>query len=134
MDLTSDFPFFPSYDFMSSCFLRVLFSLVTFFRYLLDPTLLLSILSFAMFFASANRPFSYSEKNQNRTIDRTVFCYILSNFRICTILIEALTPLDRTSCIEMYKNNARSSLFCRIAKRSISFTTDEGHDLIRFVL
>ena len=63
-----------------------------------------------------HRPFSYSEKNQNRT----VFCYILSNFRICTIPIEALTPLDRTSCIKMYnKNNARSCLFCRIAKRSI---------------
>ena len=55
------------------------------------------------------------EKDQNRT----VFCYILSNFRICTILMEALTPLDRTSCIKMYKNNARSSLFCRKAKRSI---------------
>ena len=36
-----------------------------------------------------------------------------------TIKIEALTPLDRTSCIKMYKNNARSRLFCRIAKRSI---------------
>ena len=62
-----------------------------------------------------NRPFSYSEKNQNRT----VFCYILSNFRMCTIVKEALTQLDRTSCMKMYKNNARSSLFCRIAKRSI---------------
>ena len=29
------------------------------------------------------------------------------------MLIEALTPLDRTSRIKMYKNNARSSLFCR---------------------
>ena len=37
-----------------------------------------------------------------------------------TIVIEALTPLDRTSCIKMYKNNARSRLFCRIAKRSIT--------------
>ena len=33
--------------------------------------------------------------------------------------MEALTPLDRTSLIKMYKNNARSRLFCRIAKRSI---------------
>ena len=62
-----------------------------------------------------NRPFSNSEKNQNGT----VFCYILSNFRICAIHIEALTLLDRTARIKMYKNNARSSLFCRIAKRSI---------------
>ena len=38
---------------------------------------------------------------------------------MCTILIEGLTPLNRTSCIKMYKNNARSRLFCRIAKRSI---------------
>ena len=38
---------------------------------------------------------------------------------MCTIVIEALTPLDRISCIKMYKNNARSRLFCRIAKRSI---------------
>ena len=62
-----------------------------------------------------NKPFSYSKKNQNRA----VFCYILSKFRMCTILIQGLTPLDRTSCIKMYKNNSRSSLFCRIAKRSI---------------
>ena len=38
-----------------------------------------------------NRSCSYSEKNQSRT----VFCYILSNFRIYTILIEAITQLDR---------------------------------------
>ena len=29
-------------------------------------------------------------------------------------------PLDRTSCIKLYKNNARSRLFCRIATRSIA--------------
>ena len=40
---------------------------------------------------------------------------------MCTIVIEALTPLDRISCIKMYKNNARSRLFCRIAKRSIDW-------------
>ena len=38
---------------------------------------------------------------------------------MCTIAIEALTPLDRTSRIKLYKNIARSRLFCRIAKRSI---------------
>ena len=37
-----------------------------------------------------------------------------------SIVIEALTPLDRTSCIKMYKNNARSRIFCRIAKSSIA--------------
>ena len=35
-------------------------------------------------------------------------------------MLEALTPLDRISCIKMYKNNARSRLFCSIAKRSIA--------------
>ena len=39
---------------------------------------------------------------------------------MCTIVVEALTPFDQISCIKMYKNNARSRLFCRIAKRSIT--------------
>ena len=39
---------------------------------------------------------------------------------MCTIAIEAVTPLFRTSRINLYKNIARSRLFCRIAKRSIS--------------
>ena len=39
---------------------------------------------------------------------------------MCTIVIEALTPLDRTLRIKMYKNNTRSRLFFRIAKRSIA--------------
>ena len=34
-----------------------------------------------------------------------------------TIVIEASTPLNRTSRIKMYKNNARSRLFLRIVKR-----------------
>ena len=34
-------------------------------------------------------------------------------------MIEALTLLNRASCIKLYKNIARSRLFCRIAKRSI---------------
>ena len=38
---------------------------------------------------------------------------------MCTIVIEALTPFNRTSRIKMYKSIARSRLFCRIAKRSI---------------
>ena len=54
-----------------------------------------------------------------KNLDRTMFHYILQNFRMCIILIEALTPLGRTSCIKMYKSVARSRLFCRIAKRSI---------------
>ena len=36
---------------------------------------------------------------------------------MCTIAIEALTPLYRHS-IKLHKNIARSKLFCRIAKRS----------------
>ena len=38
---------------------------------------------------------------------------------MCIIVIEPLTPLDRTSRMKLYKNNARSRLFCRIAERSI---------------
>ena len=48
---------------------------------------------------------------------------------MCTIVIEALTPLNRTSCIKMYKNNARSRLFGRIAKKSI-FVDDSVFSLI----
>ena len=36
---------------------------------------------------------------------------------MCIILIEALTPLNRISCVKMYKNIARSRFFCKIAKR-----------------
>ena len=39
---------------------------------------------------------------------------------MCTIAIEALTPLYRISRIKLYKNIARSRPFCRIAKRSIA--------------
>ena len=38
---------------------------------------------------------------------------------MCTIAIEALTPLYQTLCIKLHKNIARSRLSCRIAKRSI---------------
>ena len=41
---------------------------------------------------------------------------------MCTIAIEAVTPLYRTSRINLYKNIARSRLFCRIAKRSIIYS------------
>ena len=39
---------------------------------------------------------------------------------MCTKKIEAATPLNRTLCIKMYKNNARFRLFGRIAKRSLA--------------
>ena len=39
---------------------------------------------------------------------------------MCTIAMEALTPLDRTSRMTMYRNDARSRLFCRIAKVYLS--------------
>ena len=42
--------------------------------------------------------------------------FLDSNFRMCTIGMEALTPLDRTPGIKMHKNNARSSLFPTITK------------------
>ena len=51
-----------------------------------------------------------------KNLDRAIFHYILQNFRMCTIHKEALTPLNRASRIKMYENNARSRLFCRIAK------------------
>ena len=43
-----------------------------------------------------------------------------------TIVTEALAPLDRTSCIKMYKNNAQFRLFWRIIKRSIEELLDRG--------
>ena len=55
-----------------------------------------------------------------KNLNRTTFVYILKNFRMCTIAIEALTSLHRTSRIKMYKNIARSRLFCKIARRSIA--------------
>ena len=54
-------------------------------------------------------------------VDRTMFHYNLQNFRMCTIAIEALTPLYRTSRIKLYTNIARSRFFCRMAKRFIVF-------------
>ena len=54
-----------------------------------------------------------------KNVNRTIFHHNLSNFRICTMVIEAPAPFNRTLRIKMYKNIARSRLFCRIAKRSI---------------
>ena len=65
-----------------------------------------------------NRPFSYSEKNQEESESNDILL-ILKNFRMCTIVIEALTPINRTSRMNIYKNSARSRLFCIIAKRSM---------------
>ena len=42
---------------------------------------------------------------------------------MCTIVIEALMPLDRTLRIKLYKNNARPGHFCTIAERCIIGTT-----------
>ena len=38
-----------------------------------------------------------------KNVDRTIFHYNLQNFRMCTIVIEALTPFNRASRIEIYK-------------------------------
>ena len=46
-----------------------------------------------------------------KSLDPTTFVDILKNFLMCTMAIEALTPLDRTWRINMYKNIARSRLF-----------------------
>ena len=40
-------------------------------------------------------------------------------FGMCTIVIEVLKPFNRTSRVRIYKDNAPSRLFCRIAKISI---------------
>ena len=45
---------------------------------------------------------------------------------MCTIVIAALTQLNRTSRIKLYKIIARSRLFCRIAKRSIERNRSEN--------
>ena len=54
-----------------------------------------------------------------KNLYRTTLRCILKNFRMCTIVIEDLKPLDRASPIKLYKNNFRSRQICRIAKRSI---------------
>ena len=59
-----------------------------------------------------NRPFSCS-KNEAQLND------ILHNFRICTIVIEALMTLERSSGVKMKQNTNRSRLFRRIAESSI---------------
>ena len=65
--------------------------------------------------ASRNRFFSYSEKNSESN-DILLRSAEFSNVHNC---IEALTPLDRTLSIQLYKNKNRSRLFGRKAKRSI---------------
>ena len=76
-------------------------------------------------FGNENKPFSYSEEECG---SNDVSLQVVE-FRIFTIAIEALTPLFRTSHIKLYKNIARSRLFCRIAKRSIPHSI-VVHDLI----
>ena len=54
---------------------------------------------------------------------------------MCIMMIEPPMLLDRTSRIKLYKYNARSRLFCRIAKRSIviiNLLKTEGKFLIKF--
>ena len=49
---------------------------------------------------------------------------------MCTIAIQALTPLNRTSRIKLYKNIARSRLFSRIAKRSIAPSESDEEEML----
>ena len=55
-----------------------------------------------------------------KNLNRTMLGYNLKNFRMCIMVAEPLTPLDRNSRIKLYKNNARPRLFCKIAKRPIN--------------
>ena len=57
-----------------------------------------------------HRPFSYSEKESqsNDTMLHFVEC------RMCTIAIEALTPLHRTSRIKMYEITLDPGSFARV--------------------
>ena len=73
--------------------------------------------------AIKNRPFSYSEKERESNdvlMHFEEFSNMHKNCRTRARAMEALTPLDRTSCIKIYEINARSRLFRRIAKRSIA--------------
>ena len=63
-----------------------------------------------------NRPFSYSKKESGSN-DTSLHFVEFSNTH--NSAIEALTHINRASCIKMYRNIAQSRLFCRIAKRSI---------------
>ena len=47
-----------------------------------------------------------------KNLNRKILYYILKNFRMCTIVIEVLTPLNLTSPIKMYEKNALSRLLC----------------------
>ena len=64
-----------------------------------------------------NRPFSYSEKNQNRTI---FLLHFVEFSNVHNMVIEVLTPLDRALSVKSHENNARSRPSWRIAKRSIA--------------
>ena len=68
-----------------------------------------------------HRPFSYSE-NECGSNDISLQFVEFSNVDNCD---EALTPLYRTWSIKLYKNIARSRLFCGIAKRSIAMLATE---------
>ena len=67
-------------------------------------------------YRNKSQPFCYSQKNQNGTI----YCNILLNFRIRTIMMDPLTPQDGTWCTKIYEDDARARIFCRIARRSIA--------------
>ena len=64
-----------------------------------------------------NRSFSYSEK-ESQSNDTLLHFVEFSNVHNRDISSNATRS---TSRIKMYKNNARSRLFCRIAERSINF-------------
>ena len=61
--------------------------------------------SIGFLFKRYNRLFSYYKKIIwiAIAIDRTIFHPILESFRNGTIVIEALTPVSRTSCIKCTK-------------------------------
>ena len=49
-------------------------------------------------------------------MNRTIFGYILKNFRICTMVFEAVMSLDGIFRIKMNENVARSMFFSRISE------------------
>ena len=54
-----------------------------------------------------------------KNLNQRIFLYILKNFRMCAIIMEALTPPNRNFRTKWFKDITRSRLVCRTAKGSI---------------
>ena len=63
------------------------------------------------FVCNWERPSGYSKKESE---SNDILCIFMKKFRMCTIVIDALTPLNRASGVNMYKDITRFRLFCTV--------------------